>query len=80
MSGYARLCSPTLYCIVIPVKLGIIGVVNRSQEDIDSNKVRLSSVLLMCTVYALTLAGLNFGCAVTNHENENAKIAKTCNP
>jgi len=25
---------------IIPVKLGIIGVVNRSQEDIKTNKVR----------------------------------------
>ena len=25
-------------CIVVPVKLGIIGVVNRSQHDINTNK------------------------------------------
>ena len=31
---------------VIPVKLGIIGVVNRSQEDIDKGKV---SIPLSCT-------------------------------
>jgi hypothetical protein len=27
---------------IIPIKLGIIGVVNRSQEDIQKKKVRLS--------------------------------------
>jgi len=30
---------------IIPVKLGIIGVVNRSQEDIKTNKVRFEKNL-----------------------------------
>ena len=31
---------------VIPVKLGIVGVVNRSQADINSNKVQLYLYLI----------------------------------
>ena len=32
---------------VIPVKLGIIGVVNRSQADINSNKVQENKILIV---------------------------------
>lgn len=34
---------------VIPVKLGIIGVVNRSQADIQDNKVQFSNLLMTWT-------------------------------
>ena len=37
-----------LYGRVIPVKLGIIGVVNRSQQDIMNNKVGVKE---FCHVY-----------------------------
>ena len=35
---------------VIPVKLGIVGLVNRSQLDITNNKVKLIVCLLVFTV------------------------------
>ena len=34
---------------VIPVKLGIIGVVNRSQADINNKKVQYLPLLTICT-------------------------------
>jgi len=36
---------------VIPVKLGIIGVVNRSQQDINDNKVCLKEELIIIIQY-----------------------------
>lgn len=38
---------------VIPVKLGIIGVVNRSQQDINDNKVCM--IKMVCNSYILNL-------------------------
>lgn len=38
---------------VIPVKLGIIGVVNRSQQDINDNKVYM--IKIICIPYILNM-------------------------
>lgn len=56
--------------VVIPVKLGIIGVMNRSQLDINNKKVSCISFLVSffaplanLTFSQATCSDSNFGCA-----------------